>query len=666
MSSQIKNKIEQLKTKLRRHDYLYYVLSMPEISDKEYDDLLAQLKALENEHPEYLSNDSPTQRLSSGISQSFKTVKHLAGMFSLDNTYSLEELRLWDGRVRKGLGEQGSYEYVAELKIDGVSANLTYENGKLTVGATRGDGATGEDVTVNIKTIRAIPLVLLDQHPAGLVEVRGEVYMDKKDFLKVNQERLGLGEDLFANPRNATSGSLKLLDSGLVAKRRLNFFAHSQGAHQGKAADTQWEFLTKLKSWGIRVNAHSVLCSNIEEVISYCQKWQEKRDELDYEIDGIVVKLNSFKQQEELGFTAKAPRWAVAYKFPARQATTKLLAIKLNVGRTGVITPTASLEPVECSGVIISNATLHNFDEIERLGLREGDRVLIERAGDVIPKVVKVVEQLGKHPYKKPLKCPACQGKIVKEKEQDVAYRCINSNCPAQLERALLHFASRDALDIEGLGEAVVAQLVEIGRLKSLADIYKLKINDLLQLELFKEKKANNLLEAIKRSKQQPLARLIFALGIRHVGQKAAYTLAAEFGNLDKLMRADISVLDQIPEIGQVMAASINAYFSLAETKKLIQELKTAQVNMFQEISKVRASGLTGKTIVFTGQLEKFSRTQVEELVRRLGGNASSSISSKTDFLVAADGAGTKFDKARKLGIKIIDEKEFLRLAGLV
>jgi DNA ligase (NAD+) len=665
MSSQIKNEIERLKAKLRQHDYRYYVLSQPLVSDKEYDDLLRRLRSLEDQHPEYRSADSPSQRLSPAISDGFKTVKHIAGMFSLDNTYSIDELRLWDQRVRKGLGENNGYDYVVELKIDGVSINLTYVDWKLALGVTRGDGQTGEDVTANIRTIRAILPELLDKAPQDLFEVRGEVYMDKNDFLKVNQERLEQGEALFANPRNATSGSLKLLDSSLTAKRRLSFFAHSLGAYQGEPLNSQWEFLSRLKEWGLRTNPHSALCSGIEEVIDYCRKWQGKRDELSYEIDGIVVKLNSFSQQKDLGFTAKAPRWAVAYKFAARQATTQVLAIKVNVGRTGVITPVAILSPVECSGVMISNATLHNFDEIERLGLREGDRVLIERAGDVIPKVVKVVEQKGSQPYKKPAKCPACQGKIVKEKAQDVAYRCINPNCPAQLERALLHFASRDALDIEGLGEAVIAQMVKSGKLKSLADIYKLEINDLLKLELFKDKKANNLLQAIQKSKQRDLARLIFALGIRHVGQKAAYTLAAEFGSLDKLMRAKLGDLDKIHEVGEVMAGSIVDYFALSQIKKLIRQLKTAQVNMRQEVSKIKVSGLTGKTVVFTGQLKGFSRSQAEALVRQFGGSAASSVSSKTDFLVAGESAGSKFKKSRELGVKIINEQEFIRLAGL-
>jgi len=655
----IKREIEQLREKLRKHDYLYYILSQPRISDKEYDDLLAKLKSLEEAHPQYRTSDSPTVRVSGGISPGFKTVKHGTGMFSLDNTYSIDEIKEWDARIRKGLGKDAAYDYVAELKIDGVSANLTYIKGKLTIGATRGDGQTGEDVSANIKTIRSIPLVLTGKGLPELVEIRGEVYMGKKDFTRLNNERREAGEVLFANPRNATSGSLKLLDSGIVAKRRLNFLAHSLGAYQGKPVNSQWEFLGLLKEWGLRADKHSVFCRDIEEVIAYCRKWQEKREEVPYEIDGTVVKLNSFSQQKHLGFTAKSPRWAVAYKFPARQATTDLLDIKVNVGRTGVITPTAELKPVECSGVIISSATLHNFDEIKRLKIRVGDRVLIERAGDVIPKVVKVVQQRGKQEYVIPKQCPACKEKIVKEKEEEVAFRCINSDCPAQLERSLLHFASRDAMDIEGLGEAVINQLVKLKYLKGLADIYRLKIEQLLKLELFKDKKANNLLSGIQNSKSRDLARLIFALGIRHVGQKAAYTLAREFGSMDKLMVARFEDLDSIPEIGEIMAGSIRDYFGLGRNKKLIQELKDSGVNMRQALPEVKKNKLTNKTFVFTGELKGFSRYEAEELVRLSGGKFSSSVSNKTDFVVAGEAAGTKLQKAKELGVKIVGESEF-------
>ncbi|MDD5097528.1 MAG: NAD-dependent DNA ligase LigA [Candidatus Omnitrophica bacterium] len=659
MSNSIEKEIEELRGKLRRHEHLYYALSQPEISDKEYDDLIIKLKSLEDKYPQYQSSDSPTQRLSGGISEGFKTVKHKVGMFSLDNTYSIEELKAWDGRVRKGLGKDAIFDYVVELKIDGVSANLTYAGGKLILAATRGDGSTGEDVTVNIKTIRSIPLVLMGRDLPDLIEIRGEVYMNKQDFLKVNQQRENNAEVLFANPRNATSGSLKLLDSNLVAKRQLNFFAHSLGAYQGKPIATQWEFLGLLKESGLCVDKHSALCPDIKSVIDYCLKWKNKRDQVNYEIDGIVIKLNSLEYQKDLGFTAKSPRWAVAYKFPARQATTEVLEIKVNVGRTGVITPIAVLRPVECSGVVISNATLHNFDEIKRLKIRVGDRVLIQRAGDVIPKVVKVVQQLGSKEYVIPLRCPACKEKIVKVKDEDVAYRCLNPDCPAQLERALLHFASRDALDIEGLGEAVINQLVKMKLLKSLADVFKLKKDNLLALDLFKEKKANNLLAAIQKSKNQPLARLIFALGIRHVGQKAAYTLAQEFLTMEKLMQAKFEDLCSIPEIGVVMAASVIDYFSLTQSKKLIQELKDQKVNLRQDTAKIKKNQLTDKVVVFTGELKEFSRRQAGELVRLSGGKFSSSVSKNTDFLVTEVKTGVKFEKAKKFGIKIVGEKEF-------
>ncbi|MDD5724520.1 MAG: NAD-dependent DNA ligase LigA [Candidatus Omnitrophica bacterium] len=667
MPIRIKEEIEELSLKLREHDYRYYVLSQPTVTDREYDDLFRKLKELEDRYPQYRLPDSPTQRLTPVINEEFISVRHHTGMFSLDNTYSIEELRSWDERVRKWLGEGVKYRYVAELKIDGVSVNLTYVKGRLEIGATRGDGQSGEDVTSNIKTIRAVPRQLYGKYPEGLIEIRGEVYMDKNGFLQVNRERSENGEALFANPRNATSGSLKLLDSSLVAKRRLSFFAHSPGAYPGGDIGCQYDFLSRLKEWRIRVNTSYEICRGIEEVIAYCRLWQEKRDELEYEIDGIVVKLDDFGQQKKLGFTARAPRWAVAYKFPARQATTKLLSIQVNVGRTGVLTPTAQLEPVECSGVKISNATLHNFDEIQRLGVREGDRVLIERAGDVIPKVVKVVEKGGGRPYRIPQKCPACGGRVVKEKDRDVAYHCINPDCPAQLERALLHFAGREALDIEGLGEAVIAQLVSSARIKSLTDIYRLRHEDLLKLELFKEKKAANLMEAIRSSKKRSLARLIFALGIRHVGQKAAYTLAAEFKSLDNLMRAKLQDLDRIPEIGEVIAESVFNYFRLKQNKELIRRLKEERVNtLWEEEGVGPLSGqLAAKTVVFTGQLKGLSRQEAEAAVRRCGGNPSSSVSRRTDFVVAGEDAGSKLEKARSLGVKIIDEEEFFRLSGL-
>ena len=659
MSADVKKKIEDLRNKIRRHDYLYYVLSQPEISDKEYDDFMRQLKVLEDKYPQYKSSDSPTVRVSGGILEGFKTVKHKQKMVSLDNTYSIDELRDWDERVHKGLAGKQKLEYVVELKIDGLSANITYEKGKLTIGATRGDGETGEDVTANIKTIRAIPLVFLGRDIPDFIEIRGEVYMDRKEFDLLNKEREEEGDLLFANPRNAASGSLKLLDTNMVVRRRLNFFAHSLGAHKGDWIKTQWEFLGKLKEWGVRANEHSRLCRNLDEVIDCCNSWQEKREKLSYDIDGMVIKVNDFTQQKKLGFTMKSPRWAVAYKFPARQATTEVLKIIVNVGRTGVITPVAELKPVECAGVTIKHATLHNFDEIQRLNVREGDRVLIERAGEVIPKIVKVVESRGKKAFKIPKECPVCGSKVVKEKEEDVAYRCINSSCPAQLERGLLHFASRTAMDIEGMGESMITQLVQLKLVHNFADIYKLGREDLFKLELFKDKKVDNLLLAIEKSKSQPLSRLIYALGIRHVGEKAAFVLAQEFKALDNLATAKLEDLDNVYEFGSVIAESVVDYFSQGPTKKLIEELRKSGLNFKEAVVELKKTKLTGKNIVFTGELKDYSRSEAEDLVRKSGGNSSSSVSKNTDFVVAGENPGSKYDTAKKLGVKIIEEKNF-------
>lgn len=662
MNEQIKSRIESLRKIIRHHDHLYYVLSRPEVSDKEYDDLMSELKKLEEKYPRYQSRYSPTVRVSGGILKGFKTVKHSQKMLSLDNTYSFEELKDWGNRVVKTLGGKEKIEFVVEHKIDGLSANLTYERGKLLVGATRGDGENGEDVTVNIKTIRAIPLVLEGEDAPEFIEIRGEVYMDRKEFRKINQEREKEGLELFANPRNAASGSLKLLDSSVVARRRLSFFAHSLGDCRGLSFTTQLEYLEKFRSWGVRVNPYTASCRDMDEVFLYCKDWQEKRETLDYEIDGIVVKVNSISGQKELGATLKSPRWAVAYKFPARQATTKVLKINVFVGRTGVITPTAELEPVECSGVVIRNATLHNFDEVRRLNIKVGDRVLIERAGDVIPKVVKVVEASGSAPFSIPRVCPVCSGKIVKVKVEDVAYRCINPACPAQLEMGLLHFASRGAMDIEGMGEAVVKQLVDFKLVRDFSDIYKLDEKDLEKLKLFKEKKISNLLEAIQKSKSQPLSRLIYALGIRHVGEKAAYVLARKFKTMDNLLKAREDDFESVYEIGPVIAGSVVEYFRLPAAKKMIGEFKTAGLRLEEAPEEIKPSVFSGKSVAFTGELKNYSRTQVKEMVRKLNGNPGSAVGKNTDFLIAGVNPGSKLEKARELGVKIINEPEFLKM----
>ena len=670
-TEETRNKIEKLRDEIRRHDYLYYVRSQPVISDKEYDSLMEQLNGLEAKFPELKTGDSPTVRVSGGMLDSFKTVKHKQKMLSLDNTYSFDELKDWQGRVGKVLGNERR-EYAVELKIDGLSANITYRRGKLVVAATRGDGETGEDVTGNIKTIRAIPLVLLGRDIPDFIEVRGEVYMEKKDFLGLNKEREKADEIIFANPRNAASGSLKLLDTAEAAKRRLNFFAHSLGEYSaaggsasgGKGGEilTQEDFLNKLQNWGIRTNPQTKVFQKLDDVIDYCVYCQGHRESLSYEIDGMVIKLNCLAQQKRLGATLKSPRWAVAYKFPARQATTEVVKINLNVGRTGVITPVVELKPVECSGVTIKHATLHNFDEIKRLKVKEGDRVLIERAGDVIPKVVKVVQSRGKKPFVIPKVCPACSGKVVKEKEEDVAYRCINPSCPAQLERALMHFASRDCLDIEGMGEAVIKQLVDLKLVRNFAGIYKLTKSELAELELFKEKKINNLLSAIQKSKLRPLSRVIYGFGIRHVGEKAAYVLAKQFKAIDNLLEAKKENLEAIYEIGPVMAASIVDYFSLSQTKKLIDELKQAGLNFKEEPIKTKPTPLSGKTVVFSGELIDYSRSLAEELVIKAGGSTSSSVSKNIDFVVVGKNPGSKYEKAEKLGVKIINEGQFSRM----
>ncbi|MDD5246816.1 MAG: NAD-dependent DNA ligase LigA [Candidatus Omnitrophica bacterium] len=659
---EVKKEIEKLRDEIRRHDYSYYALSQPKVSDKEYDALMQKLKQLEERYPDFKSPDSPTVRVAGMVLEGFQTVRHRKKMLSLDNTYSFEELKDWAKRVEKGLGSLRDIEYVVELKIDGLSANLAYENGRLSVGATRGDGESGEDVTANIRTIRAIPLVLAAEGFPEYLEIRGEVYMEKKEFEALNREKESRSEELFANPRNAASGSLKLLDTSLVAKRKLNFFAHSLGWHTGVVASNQWEFLKKLKNWGVRVNAESRLCRTLPEVLDYCVFWQGKRDSLHYEIDGIVVKVNSFSQQEKLGSTAKSPRWSIAYKFPARQATTSVVKIRVNVGRTGVITPIAELKPVECAGVMIKHATLHNFDEIKRLGIKEHDRVLIERAGDVIPKIVKVIEHKGGKDFTVPKSCPVCSGKVVKEKEEDVAYRCISPSCPAQLERGLLHFASRGAMDIEGMGESVVAQLVKLKLVRDFSDIYKLDKEDLLKLELFKDKKADNLIAAIEGSKKRPLWRLIFALGVRHIGEKAALVLAGHFKEMNNLLSAKTEDFEAIYEIGPVMAQSIVDYFSQAQTKKLIRELKDAGLNFKDETVRKKNNLLTGKKIVFTGELKDYSRQQAQELARQLGAEVSSSVSKNTDLVVAGDDPGSKYDRAKKLAVKVINEEEFRRM----
>ena len=660
-----KREIEKLRQEIRHHEYQYYVLDQPEISDKEYDDLLKRLEGLEAKHPQWAAPDSPTRRVGGEPVAGFATVRHRRKMYSLDNAYTFDEVLEWRQRVAKSLGNEAKVEFLAELKIDGVSVNLTYENGVLAIGALRGDGETGEDVTSNIKTIRAIPLVLMDG-PKSLIEVRGEAFMSRKDFLEMNSERKDNELPLFANPRNATAGTLKTLDPKVVSRRRLLFYAHSLGDCAPGTFVSQKDFVDKVRSWGVPVNPQSKVCADIEEVLDFCHKWQEKRNTLNYEIDGIVIKVNALDQQQRLGETLKSPGWAMAYKFPAQQATTTIRRITVSVGRTGVLTPVAELEPVACAGVTISNATLHNFDEITRLGVHEGDRVLLERAGDVIPKVVKVVAH-GPRAAKKasyvPVKCPSCGAAVIKEKEEEVAYRCVNPLCPAQVERRLIHFASRAAMDIEGMGEAVVQQLVRQKLVRDFSDIYRLTKNDFLKLELFKEKKAQNLYEGIQQSKGRPLSRLLFGLGIRHVGEKAAEVLARTFGTMDRLAGAALDDLLNIHEVGEAIASSVHDFFRRKEISALIDKLRQAGLNMKEPHRQVSAV-LAGKTFVFTGELKRLTRRAAEELVASMGGTVTSSVSKKTSFVVAGEGPGSKYDQAKKLHIPILDEEGFHHITG--
>ncbi len=657
---QAEKQIENLRKRIREADYHYYVLNDPQISDKEYDDLMKQLEALEKKHPQLITPDSPTQRVSGGLLEEFPPVEHKVKMLSLDNTYSIEELKEWEQRTKRALKKNIDFDYMCELKIDGISCSLTYENGMFKMGLTRGDGQKGEGITTNIKTIYSIPLKLRGDFPQSL-EVRGEIYIGKKDFENLNQERLEENKTPFANARNAAAGSLKLLEPALVVKRDLRCFIHSFGWVEGHEFESQNEFFEKIRQWGLRTQKENKLCKNLNQVIGYCKYFQEKRNSLPYEADGVVVKINSLKLQKKLGSTQKSPRWAVAYKFPAIRKTTRIKKVEFGVGRTGIITPVAILKPVKCAGAIIKRATLHNFDEIKRLDIKVGDTVLIERAGDVIPKIIKVItsKRTGKEqPIAPPQKCPICEGAVEKE---EVYYFCLNPNCPSKLKRSLIHFASRPAMDIEGLGESLGEELVAKGLVKNLADIYKLTKKNLLSLPLFKEKKASNIIEAISKSKNQPLNRFLFGLGIPHVGQKAANTLAEKFNSLAKIKTLNKETLEKIDETGPIMAEAIAKFFSQKSVGEMLKEFKRFGVSP-AKLKQQRSNKLSGKTFVFTGQLNTLSRNQAQNKVKELGGKWSSSISSKTSFLVAGKDPGSKYQMAKKKKVKTLSEKDFLKL----
>ncbi|MDD2523242.1 MAG: NAD-dependent DNA ligase LigA [Endomicrobiaceae bacterium] len=673
----IAKQIEELRNQIRQHDYFYYCLDDPKISDFDYDNLFKQLQALENSNPQFITQDSPTQRVSGSVSSTFNQVKHKVPMLSLDNSYSTDDILQWYARIKKNISDD-DIEFIVEPKIDGLSASLTYINNLFVIGCTRGDGEYGEDITENLKTVKNIPLKLIYNQGYSpkfgsqdintpleeltVCEVRGEVYINKKDFQMLNDNLVDAEMQKFANPRNAAAGSLRQKNPKVTAERKLSFFVHSFGQVSGIELNKHSQFIDFCSKIGFAVQKDIKVCKSIDQVLDFIKYLQENRDKLAYEIDGVVVKVNDYKTQKIIGYTNKSPKWAMAYKFPARQAQTKLLSIKLQVGRTGVITPAASLDPVSLSGVTISNATLHNFDEIERLNLNVGDDIIIERAGDVIPKVVKIINKNSQGHFLPPLHCPSCNSRIVKETEEDVYYRCVNPSCPAQFQRSLVHFVSRDAMNIDGFGEVVVDQLLKLNKLHTFADIYKLTFDDLMMLDLFKEKKANNLIQSIIKSKQNPLNKLIFALGIRHIGEKSAVILADKFTNIDNLINATQEQLLSINEIGPILVQSILDYFSNEETLSMIKELKLLGVNAIEPEKDKSFSPLADKTFVLTGELSTITRKDAENYILSLGGKTTSAVSKKTDFVVVGNEPGSKYQKAINLGIKILNEKEFKEL----
>ncbi len=655
-----KSRAEYLKEEIERHNYLYYVMDAPEITDYEYDQLMRELSDLEARFPELRTPDSPTGRVGGKPLAIFQSVRHRISLLSLDNAFGADELRSFDQRVKRSLDGSNELEYVAELKIDGLTVALTYENGLLTQAATRGDGVEGEDVTSNVKTIKSIPLKLPDIRVN--MGVRGEVYLKKADFEKLNREREQAGETLFANPRNIAAGSLRQLDPKVTAGRPLDAFFYDILYLEGRAVDTQAAGFELLKELKLKTNPNLKLCRGIEEVIKFCEYWTEHREDLPYEIDGIVVKVNSLRLQEQLGFTAKAPRSKIAYKFPAQQVETIVRNISVNVGRTGAVTPTAELEPVKVAGSTVSRATLHNEDNIKEKDIRIGDHVIIQKAGDVIPEVVRSLPEKRngtEKVFEMPRTCPECGAEVYREPGEAVS-RCIGATCPAQLREGIIHFVSREAMDIQGLGEAIIIQLIGANLIHDVADLYKLKYEDLTGLERFGDKSARNLLAAIDESKQNDLSRLLFALGIRHVGAGAARDLATHYNTLDNLMAITYEELTAVEGIGPKIAASIAKFFAEPHNRQLIDKLKSLGVNMTQaDTINMGPQTLAGKTIVVTGSLKNYGRTEIEEVIRKHGGKAASNVSKNTDFVLVGNDPGSKYEKAQALGVKIINETDF-------
>ena len=663
--------ISKLRRELEHHNYLYFVKNAPQITDQHYDRLMKELIELERVHPELTTPNSPSQRVGGEPLSTFSSASHAVPMLSIDNTYSADELRQFHERLRKSLDSE-SIRYVVEPKIDGVAVSLRYEHGQFVRGATRGDGTRGDDVTSNLRTIRAIPLQLrLDSktHPE-ILEARGEVFLDRREFERLNKERSQADEPPFANPRNAAAGSLKLLDSKQTAKRRLRFFAYSLGeVTMDNPPDSQQQALDLLGEFGFAVNEHIVAADDIEQVIRLCDKWQTKREKLNYDIDGLVIKVDSFASQQTLGATSKAPRWCISYKFPAEQAATKLLKIEVQVGKTGTLTPVAHLEPVRLAGTTVSRASLHNFDEVQRKDVRIGDTVIVEKSGEIIPQVVEVVlnkRPSGIMPFHPPKTCPSCKSDQVEQDEGGVYIRCVNPACPQQLRERLRYFAGRNQMDIEGLGPAVIDQLVDQKLVREFADLYKLKAQQLTELERMAEKSADNLIIAIQASKSRSLARVLAALGIRHVGTHVAEVLAEAFGSVDELAVASLEELEETHEVGPIVAKSIHAFFHSVSGALMIDHLCEVGLEM-KHISIAPAKGagpLAGMTVVVTGTLESLSRQEIQTYIKSKGGKPSSSVSKKTDLMVVGENPGSKADKAAQLGVRTVSESEFLKLIG--
>lgn len=665
-----RRQIERLREEIRQHDYLYYVLDAPRVSDSEYDQLFRKLQSLEADFPELISSDSPTQRVGGEALKGFDSISHRQAMLSLNNAFEASEAEAFDKRVRDGLGIS-SVEYAVEPKFDGLAITLTYEHGLFVQGATRGDGYSGEDVTHNLRTIRAIPMRLQSDQPPALLEVRGEVLMLKRDFEHLNRAQEARGDKLFANPRNAAAGSLRQLDPGITARRPLTFFAYGLGASEGvPAITTHSAAMDYLAALHLPVCTQRAKVQGLQGLLDYYQSMAQQRDKLPFDIDGVVYKVNSLSHQAELGFVSRAPRWAIAHKFPAQEALTVIEAIDVQVGRTGAITPVARLKPVFVGGVTVTNATLHNQDEIDRKDVRVGDTVSVRRAGDVIPEVVRSLPEL-RAPDSSPYKllvaigqvCPVCGSHVIKLEDESVA-RCSGGLfCPAQRKQAILHFASRRAMDIEGLGEKLVDQLVDAKRVHTLADIYQLEVATLSSLERMAEKSAQNIVDALHISKKTTLARFIYALGIRNVGETTAKDLARHFGNLPALQDADLQTLQQTPEVGPIVAESIRQFFGEPHNSEVIKQLINAGIHWEDQVGKSTASGiLTGKTFVLTGTLPHLSREAAKEMIEAAGGKVSGSVSKKTDFVVAGAEAGSKLEKAQSLGITLLDEPALLAL----